>query len=123
MPYLLVKPWVSASRTLSSGGPSSTTAPSCCAALMSASISGVEAAWACQPSSSRKAVAIKTRSITLPFSLRVKHRKALRGIEHVGFDIVDDVGAVAELGHGAGEADPVEELVLPRLLDLGEADA
>src|SRR5215467_13775765 len=50
--------------------------------------------------------------------LRPEQREALVRVEQVRFDVVDDFGVAAERGHCTGKADPVQELLLARILDL-----
>src|SRR5437016_1689960 len=47
--------------------------------------------------------------------------EALVGLEDVGLHPVVDHGLPAELGHGAGQHHPVEQLMVAGALDLGEA--
>src|SRR5215472_17121392 len=47
-----------------------------------------------------------------------EQREALVRVEQIRLDVVDDFGVAAERGHRAGEADPVQELLLARILDL-----
>src|SRR6185312_9825155 len=50
--------------------------------------------------------------------LRREQRKAFGRVEDVGLDVIDDLGFLAELAHRAGEADPVQHLMLARILHL-----
>src|ERR1700722_15807508 len=51
-------------------------------------------------------------------ALRPEHREALVRIEDVRFDVVDDLGLALQFVHRAAERHPVEELLLPGILDL-----
>src|SRR5438067_695640 len=95
MPYRALKSAVIASRTTSIGGPSTTTLPSCCAALTRAAIAGVSAACAADPKASRQAISA-SRILIAPFSLagggdRVEPVEAVRG---EGDDLV--LGGIAD---------------------------
>src|ERR1700683_433558 len=50
--------------------------------------------------------------------LRAEDREALVRIEDVRLDVVDDLRLAFQLVHRTAERDPVEELLLPSILDL-----
>src|SRR5690348_10122854 len=47
--------------------------------------------------------------------MRREQREALSGVENIGLDVIDDLGALPEFAHRAGEADPVQHLMLARV--------